>query len=561
MKEKTGAQIICDCLEKQGVDVVFGYPGGALIPLYHEMDQRDTIRHILVRHEQGGVHAADGYARVTGKVGVCIATSGPGATNLVTGIANAHMDSIPMVAFTGQVPTSMIGNDSFQEADIYGITIPITKYNYIVKDVKDLPRIINEAFYIARTGRPGPVLIDLPKDVTVNKTEDYDPEIELNLLVTLEKEYDEKIEKIYKLIGQAQKPLIYFGGGIIASSASEELRAFVEKIKAPAIWTLMGIGALPSDHELGLGMVGMHGTEAANLAVSDCDLLLTIGARFDDRVTGKISTFAPDAKIVHIDIDAAEVDKIIKTDVAIVDDAKSALTKLNAYAYQASAPKWDGKIAQFKKDHPMSYTKSDSIIKPQLVVERISSITKGDAIICTEVGQNQMWAAQFYNAQNPRQFVSSGGLGTMGFGLPAANGAQLGKLDKVVWNIAGDGSILMNIQELATAVIEKLPIKIAVLNNGVLGMVHQWQELFFDQRYANTILGRGQDFVKIAEAFGGKGVRVTDPKDIDQAIEQAMAYNEGPFLIDFIIDPNENVFPMVPAGGSNRDMILNSEGE
>ncbi len=562
MKEKTGAEILLDILEEEGVEVIFGYPGGAVIPIYDELYKRKSIKHILVRHEQGAAHAADGYARSTGRVGVCIATSGPGATNLVTGIATAFMDSIPIVAFTGQVPTTMIGNDSFQEADIYGITIPITKYNYIVKDVKDLPRIVKEAFYIAKTGRPGPVLIDLPKDVQIAKIANPDKiEIDINLLNDLETNYENKIEKFYKLLDNARKPLLYIGGGVIHSGAAYEVRKFIEKVNIPVISTLMALGAVPSDHPLFLGMVGMHGTRAANYAVSDCDLLIAIGARFDDRVTGKLSAFAPEAQVIHIDIDAAEIGKVVKPVLYIVDSAKRALEKLNAFDYTRSPNKWNEIVKEWKEKFPLTYKNSDTVIKPQYVVERLSEITKGEAIICTEVGQNQMWAAQFYKFKYPRQFVTSGGLGTMGYGLPASNGAKVGNPDKVVWDIAGDGSILMNIQELATAVEEKIPVKIAVLNNSCLGMVRQWQELFFQRRYSATIFKRQVDLVKIAEGFGAKAIRVANPKDVDKAIEKAMEYNDGPFLIDFIVAQEENVFPMVPAGGANREMLIQEDLE
>lgn len=553
--KKTGAQIIVSSLEKQGVNVVFGYPGGAVIPLYDELYKQKSIRQVLVRHEQGAAHAADAYARSTGNVGVCIATSGPGATNLVTGIATAYMDSVPLVAFTGQVPTAMIGNDSFQESDIYGITIPITKYNYIVKKAEDLPHIIAEAFYIARTGRPGPVLIDLPKDVQVQEIEPYEPQIDLDLLSHLEKDYESKLEKIKKMLDVSKKPLLYIGGGVVSSEASEELRKFVEITNIPVTSTLLGLGSIPSDHPLFLGMLGMHGTQAANYAVCECDLLIALGARFDDRVTGKVCTFATKANVIHIDIDPAEVGKIIKPELYIVNTAKNVLRSMLGYGFERKEGPWEKQIKEWKEKYPLSYDKESKHIKPQYVVETISRLTKGQAMICTEVGQNQMWAAQYYNFQFPRQFISSGGLGTMGYGLPAANGVQLAHPKKHVWDIAGDGSILMNIQELATAVNEKLPVKIAVLNNGYLGMVRQWQELFFEKRYSNTVLGKKQDLVKIIEAFGGHGFRADKPEEVEPVIKKALEIKDGPVLIDFHVDPCENVFPMVPAGGSNLDMI------
>lgn len=549
----SGAQILVKCLEEEKVEAIFGYPGGAVLDIYDALYD-SPLKHYLVRHEQGAAHAADGYARATGRPGVCIATSGPGATNLVTGLATAYMDSIPMVAFTGQVATHLLGRDSFQEADIYGITLPITKHNFLVKDVKDLARVIKEAFHLATTGRPGPVLIDIPKDVSQKKAKFEYPEVpRLRGYRPVLDGHPEKINEAAAAIAEARRPVIYAGGGVISSGASEELRQLAELCVIPVTTTLMGKGAFPENHPLSLGMLGMHGTKYANYAVSGCDLLIAIGARFDDRVTGRIDAFAPKARIIHIDIDPAEIGKNVRVDIPIVGDVKRVLQQLLKRVRAGMETEWHAKIKEWKEKYPLKYEQNGKI-KPQFVVEQIYEVTKGEAIITTEVGQNQMWAAQFYTFTKPRTFISSGGLGTMGFGLPAAIGAQIGRPGETVFDIAGDGSIQMNIQELATAVAYKLPIKVAILNNNYLGMVRQWQEIFYDGRLAYTDIS-GPDFVKLAEAYGAVGMRVTEPKDVRRALEEAMQVKDRPVLIDFIIDREENVFPMVPPGGAINKML------
>ncbi|MBP7792492.1 MAG: biosynthetic-type acetolactate synthase large subunit [Candidatus Goldbacteria bacterium] len=553
-----GSKILLESLKKEGVDVIFGYPGGVVLPLFDEIYDEKQIKLYLVRHEQGAAHMADGYARSTGKVGVCLATSGPGATNLVTGIATAYMDSIPIVALTGQVLTSHIGNDAFQEADITGITRPIVKHSYLVRDVKDLAQVIKNSFYIASTGRPGPVVVDLPKDVLINEADfqypetpnlrGYKPKYEGNKL---------QIKKAVELIEKAQKPVIYIGGGVIASGASSEIVAFAEKINAPVTTTLMGIGAVPWNHPLYLGMLGMHGTKYANYAVQESDLIIAVGARFDDRVTGDVKTFAPHADIIHIDVDAASIGKIIKVDVPIVGDAKRIVKEITDSLKKKEHKDWVEKINKWKQDFPMTYDNEGDEIKPQFVIEKINELTNGEAIITTEVGQNQMWAAQFYKITRPRYFITSGGLGTMGYGFPAAIGAQIGNPGKIVFDIAGDGSIQMNVQELATAVKYNVPVKVAILNNGYLGMVRQWQELFFGKRYAHSHIENSVDFVKLAEAYGAKGLKATKKGEVEKVIQEALAYN-GPVLMDFLIPKEENVWPMVPAGASLSNML---EGE
>ena len=548
-----GAQILLECLKREGVEVVFGYPGGQVLPLFDQIYD-SKIRFILVRHEQGAAHAADGYARATGKVGVCIATSGPGATNLVTGIANAYMDSIPMVAITGQVKTFLIGNDAFQEADVTGITRPITKHNYLVKDVKDLARIVREAFYIASTGRPGPVLIDIPSDVQLQETEFKWPEqIQMRSYQPTYSGHPGQIKKAARLIAQAKKPIIYAGGGVITSGAHWELKMLAEKIQAPLTWTLMGVGSFPGDHELALGMLGMHGTAYANHAIMESDLIIAVGARFDDRVTGRLDAFAPYAKIIHIDIDPSSISKNVKVDVPIVGDAKNILQELlKEIKKTPQNTEWLKTVEGWKIKYPMKYQSGEKI-KPQYVVEQIYEVTKGEAIITTEVGQNQMWAAQWYKYSRPRTFISSGGLGTMGFGFPAAMGAKIGCPDKIVFDIAGDGSIQMNIQELATCVYNKINVKVAILNNGYLGMVRQWQELFYKKRYSQVYI-TSPDFVKLAESFGAVGIRVTKNEEVRPSIERALAI-ENTVFIDFEVEPEENVFPMVPAGEAINRII------
>ena len=549
-----GSEILLDALHREGADLVFGYPGGSVIPLFDRFYDAD-IRVIQVRHEQAAAHAADGYARVTGKVGVCIATSGPGATNLVTGIATAHFDSIPMVAITGQVKTPLIGNDAFQEADMTGITRPITKHNYLVKDVNDLARVLREAFHIARTGRPGPVLVDLPVDVSLAQADEpiddairlpgYHPRVEGNV---------RQVRLAAEAINTAQRPVILCGGGVVLSGASEELTALARKTRVPVTTTLLGLGAFPPDDDLWLGMPGMHGTGYANHAIMQSDLLVSVGARFDDRVTGKVSSFAPHARVVHIDVDPTSISKNVRVDVPVVGDAKHILVELLKLVEDKDRSAWLATIADFKAKHPLAYDRGASTIKPQYVVEQLHEATRGGAVIVTEVGQNQMWAAQWYRFKQPRHFCSSGGLGTMGYGFPAAIGAQCGRPEATVIDIAGDGSIQMNIQELATTMQYKLPVKVAILNNGYLGMVRQWQELFYNRRYALTPLDGSPDFVKLAEAYGATGLRVTDKADVRPAIEQALA-TDGPVFMDFHVEPEENVFPMVPAGEAIDRMI------
>ncbi|MCX5702252.1 MAG: biosynthetic-type acetolactate synthase large subunit [Candidatus Omnitrophica bacterium] len=548
-----GAQILLECLKREGVEVMFGYPGGQVLPIFDKLYDAD-LKFILTRHEQGAAHAADGYARATGKVGVCLATSGPGATNLTTGIANAYMDSIPLVAITGQVKTFLIGNDAFQEADVTGVTRPITKHNYLVKDVKDLARIIREAFHIASTGRPGPVLIDIPSDIQLQDTEFIWPEeVKMRGYNPTYFGHPGQIKKAAKIIAQAKKPIIYSGGGIITSGANQELRELAEKIQAPVTWTLMGIGGFPATHRLSLGMLGMHGTAYANHAIMEADVIIAVGARFDDRVTGRTDTFAPGAKVIHIDIDPASISKNIRVDIPIVGDAKNILGELSEQLKKApDTSDWIKTVEGFKKKHPLKY-KDDGRLKPQYVVEQIYEATKGNAIITTEVGQNQMWAAQWYKYDHPRSFISSGGLGTMGFGFPAAMGAKMGCPDKVVIDIAGDGSIQMNIQELGTCVCNKINVKVAILNNGYLGMVRQWQELFYKKRYSQVCI-TSPDFVKLAQSYGAVGIRVDRKEDVRPAIDKALS-TENTVFVDFHVEPEENVYPMVPAGEAINRMI------
>ena len=552
----TGSQILVQCLVDQGVDTVFGYPGGSVIPLYDVLMDRKEIKHILVRHEQGAAHGADAYARVTGRPGVCIATSGPGATNLVTGIATAYMDSVPLVAITGQVPVPMLGKDSFQEVDITGITLPITKHNYLVKDVRNLSRVIRQAFHIATTGRPGPVLIDVPKDVLTASCKYTYPDVEdMPGYKPTYHGHATQIKTAVEAIRKAKRPVIYAGGGIVSSGAHHELFALAELRSIPVTTTLMGMGGFPGDHPLFMGMLGMHGTATANYAIAEADLVLAVGVRFDDRVTGKCDCFADKATIVHVDIDPAEVGKNVLVDVPIVGDVKHVLSAILVQLDREKNPQWLEQVQTWKKEFPLSY-KRNGKIKPQMVIETICDLTKGEAIITTEVGQHQMWAAQHYRYKYPRSFVSSGGLGTMGYGLPATVGAQIGCPDRTVFSIAGDGSFQMNVQELSTAVRYKLPIKICIMNNCYLGMVRQWQEFFCDRRYAFTDISDQPDFVKLAEAYGAVGMRVEKEEDVEEALRQAMAVTDRPVVMDFRVDPDENVFPMIPAGGTVADMIL-----
>lgn len=550
----TGAEAVIESLKREGVDVIFGYPGGAVLPIYDVL-YRAEIRHILTRHEQGAAHAADGYARVTGKVGVCIATSGPGATNLVTGLANAYMDSIPVVALTGQVNTTLVGRDSFQEADITGITMPITKHNYLVKQASDIPRVMKEAFHIARTGRPGPVLVDLPKDITTHELDFAYPEtVDLpGYKPTYEGNY-RQVKLAVEAISEAQRPVFYAGGGVISSGAFDELLTLAEKCRIPVTTTLMGMGCFPGTHPLYLGMLGMHGTAYANYAVTHCDLLIALGARFDDRVTGVIEKFAPKAKIIHIDIDPAEIGKNVRVDIPIVGDVRSVLASINQQIEPREDGGWLEEIERWKTAYPLQYEACNGTVKPQYVVEQLCELTGGDAIITTEVGQNQMWAAQFYTFTKPRSFVSSGGLGTMGYGFPAAVGAQVGRPDKLVIAVSGDGSFQMNIQELGTVAAYNLPVKVVILNNGYLGMVRQWQELFFHRRYYQVDMAVGPDFAKVAEAYGIKGMTIRDYQHVRSGLEEALAH-PGPVVVNVMVDREENVFPMVPAGKAIDDMI------
>jgi acetolactate synthase I/II/III large subunit len=549
----TGAEILIECLKREGVEVIFGYPGGQVLPLFDKLYDA-PFKFILPRHEQAAAHAADGYARATGKPGVCIATSGPGATNLVTGIATAYMDSIPMVAITGQVKTFLIGNDAFQEADITGITRPVTKHNYLIKDVKDIARVVREAFYIATTGRPGPVLIDFPADMQMQEAQFIWPEnVELRSYKPTYTGHPGQIKKAAKLIAESSRPIIYAGGGIISSGASLELKELAEKLRAPVTTTFMGLGGFPSTHPLSLGMLGMHGTAYANHAIMGSDLIIAVGARFDDRVTGRLDAFAPKAKTIQIDIDPSSISKNVRVQIPIVGDCRNVLRELIGELKKLpDTAEWLGMIEEWKRTFPLKYS-ADGGLKPQYVIEQICRITRNEAIITTEVGQHQMWAALYGKYLTPRSFISSGGLGTMGFGFPAAMGAKMGRPEKTVFDIAGDGSIQMNIQELATCVCNKINVKVAIINNGYLGMVRQWQEMFYKHRYSHTCLSGNPDFVRLAEAYGAVGIRVTKKEEVAPAIEKAIATDNVVF-IDFRVEPEENVFPMVPAGEALNQM-------
>ncbi|MGM0471846.1 MAG: biosynthetic-type acetolactate synthase large subunit [Bacillota bacterium] len=579
-REYSGAEIFVKSLQEEGVEKIFGIPGGAVIPIYDVLYEAD-IDHVLHRHEQGAAHAADGYARSTGRPGVCIATSGPGATNLVTGLATAYMDSVPLVAFTGQVATSMLGTDAFQEADITGSTVPMTKHNYLVQSIEDLPRIIKEAFHIATTGRPGPVLVDIPKDIQQEMMEfEYPTEVDLPGYAPTYKGHEMQIRKAAAKINQAQQPVIYAGGGVIASDGSEELRELARKAEIPVTTTLTGLGSYPERDRLSLEMLGMHGTEYANYAVSNADLLIAVGARFDDRVTGKLEEFAAQAEIIHIDIDPAEVSKRVIVDIPIVGDVKCVLSELNQQVEENQHSEWCQQIDEWKANSIMNRQESGDKLTAKYIIEQIDQLTADDTIITTEVGQHQMWSAQYYKYSQPRTFISSGGLGTMGYGFPACLGVQSGNPETDVFCIAGDGSFQMNLQELATAVQYELPVNVVILNNSYLGMVRQWQEMFNDRRYSSTCLRRRKecpndctgphdgpqegcpemipDFVKLAESFEAEGIRVTKAEEVKPALKKAIA-SPKPVVLDFLIEREENVFPMVPAGGKIDKMLVGDD--
>lgn len=554
----TGSEALLQGLLDEGVDTVFGYPGGSALYIYDAMTRNAEFKHILTRHEQGAVHAADGYARSTGKVGVCIATSGPGATNLITGIATAHMDSIPMVIITANVMTSLIGTDAFQEADIISITMPITKHSFSVRDAADIPRILHEAFYLANTGRKGPVLIDIPKDISNAKLlyEPYKAEVQLRGYVSKPAVDNEKIEQWLEAIAESKRPVIIAGGGIVHSNASDELIQFVNQTQVPVVATLHGLGGFPSGHELGLGMAGHHGNFAANMAIQHADLIISLGSRFDDRLTMKVDGFAPQARrIVHIDIDPAEIGKIISTDIGIVGDLKDILAYACTKAKPSKAEGWMEQLRQYQSQHPLRYNDSDTEVKPQFVLEMIHEASHGDAIITTDVGQHQMWTAQFYKFNHPRSLLTSGGLGTMGFGFPAAIGAQIGNPDRLVVSINGDGGMQMCAQEMAICAVHQIPVKIVVLNNRVLGMVRQQQELMYENRLSQIDLAGSPDFVKLAEAYGLKGLRANNKEEAIAAWKEALE-TPGPVLVEFVIPMDENVYPMVLGGTALDEMLL-----
>ena len=567
MVKMTGAEMLLECFKKERVSQIFGYPGGVVLPIFDALYKDPSLSVVLTRHEQGAVHAAEGYARTTGEVGVVLVTSGPGATNTVTGLADANMDSIPLVVVTGQVPTKMIGNDAFQEADIVGISRSCTKHNYLVRDISELPRIMKEAFYIARSGRPGPVLVDVPKDVIVDRAEfrypetlalrGYNPTVHGNRW---------QIRKAAGLIAKAKKPVLYVGGGVIASDSHAELDELVALTKIPVTLTLMGLGAYPGNDPLFMGMLGMHGTYAANMAVHHSDLLIAVGVRFDDRVTGKISEFSPHSKVIHIDIDPTSIRKNFRVDVPVVGDARLILSdlledvrKIQEEEGLPDLSEWNDRIAGWKEEHPLTYRHDTEVIKPQFVIEKAFDLTGGDCIVSTDVGQHQMWTAQFFKFLRPRTWLTSGGLGTMGYGFPAAIGAQRAFPKARVIAVTGEGSFMMNIQEMATVASMEIPVKIVVLNNKYLGMVRQWQEFFYGGRYSSSFVGQSPDFVKLAEAFGVAGFRATRTGEVEDVLLKGLS-TKGPVLMEFMVDPEENVFPMVPAGGSNVEMIFEAPG-
>ena len=556
-----GSQILLKMLEEEKVDLIFGYPGGAVLDIYDQL-YKSKLKHILVRHEQGAVHAADGYARATGKVGVCLVTSGPGATNTVTGIATANMDSIPVVVFTGQVPTTLIGNDAFQESDITGITRPCTKHNFLVRSVEELAATIKEAFHIARSGRPGPVLVDLPKNVMAAETEFNPANIKIRNYDVAHKPVPKKLSQVLEMLLQAKKPLLMTGGGVILGKASDELTKLARQYQIPVTGTLMGLGSFPGTDPLWLGMLGMHGTYHANMAVSHCDLLIAVGVRFDDRVTGTIETFAPNAQIVQIDIDPSSINRNVVVELPIIGETKATLKDLIQFLAEHkyvpakdTRQEWLTEIEQWREKVPLTYCQNGEIIKPQYVIEKLYYVTNGDVFVTTEVGQNQMWTAQFFKFNKPNTFITSGGLGTMGYGLPAAIGVKCAFPDKQVVDIAGDGSIQMNIQELATAAQYNIAVKVVLLNNGFLGMVRQWQELFYEKRYSHTDMTYAPDFVKLAEAYGVVGMRATKPAEVEKTLREAFSIDK-PVLMDFRVSREECVYPIVRPGESLSEMDL-----
>jgi acetolactate synthase I/II/III large subunit len=563
--KKSGAEIFVESLKQEGVDVLFGIPGGVVLKLFDVLHQQKDVEVILTRHEQGAAHMAEGYAKATGKAGVCLVTSGPGMTNIVTGLADAYMDSVPMVAFTGQVSTSLIGNDAFQEADNVGISRPCTKHNVLVKDVNDLARTIKEAFYIANTGRPGPVLVDIPKDITTDKAEfKYPDKVSLRGYNPTYEGNKYQIKQAAEEIMKAKKPVIYVGGGALFSDAADEIREMAELTQIPVTMTLMGLGSFPGTHPLSMGMLGMHGSYWSNMAMHHADLLIAVGARFDDRVTGKLADFSPVARVVHIDIDPTSIKKNVHAHIPIVGDVRTVLKQLNVILRSLDGnvnerkqqlKPWHHQIEEWKKAHPFKYEQDDKAIKPQYVIEKLFEMTHNDGIVATDVGQHQMWAAQYFKGKKPRTFITSGGLGTMGFGFPAALGAQRAYPDKLVMCITSEGSFQMNLQELATAVIYKLPVKIVMLNNGHHGMVRQWQDLFYEGRYASSVLGKIPDFLKLGEAYGIPGWRAEKPADVESVIREGIKH-KGPAIMDFQIYPFENCYPMIPAGGAQHEMVL-----
>jgi len=563
--KKSGAEIFVECLKEEGVKVLFGIPGGVVLKLFDVLYQQKDVEVILTRHEQGAAHMAEGYAKATGKAGVCLVTSGPGMTNIVTGLADAYMDSIPLVAFTGQVSTSLIGNDAFQEADNVGISRPCTKHNVLVKDVNDLARTIKEAFYIATTGRPGPVLVDIPKDVTTNKAEfKYPEKVSLRGYNPTYEGNKHQIKQAAEEIVKSSRPVIYVGGGALFSDAPDEILELAEITQIPVTMTLMGLSSFPGTHALSMGMLGMHGSYWSNMAMHHADLLIAVGARFDDRVTGKLSEFCPEARVIHIDIDPTSIKKNVHTHIPIVGDVKTVLRQLNVILRSLDGNQkelkeqrrpWWNQIEEWKRAHPLRYHQDDKVTKPQYVIEKLFEITKHEGIVATDVGQHQMWAAQYFKGSKPRTFITSGGLGTMGFGFPAAIGAQKAYPDKLVMCITSEGSFQMNLQELATAAEHKLPVKIVLLNNGFHGMVRQWQDLFYEGRYASSYLGKLPDFVKLAEAYGILGLRALKPGEVEPALREGLKH-KGPVLMDFHVDPFENCYPMIPAGGAHHEMVL-----